>query len=58
MDTLVTLLVALIRLVPDLLGVLDPAHPVTKKVKEILPVRSESEKAFDELSRQEQLDKG
>ena len=47
---MIELLVALVKLFPELLDALNPEHPITKRVKDLLPQESESARVARELS--------
>lgn len=50
LDAIVSILVALVNVFPDLLDALKPNHPITKRVKDILPVKSKSREVADKLA--------
>jgi len=52
LDALVDILVALVKVFPDLLDALHPDHPITQRVKDLLPEESESARVARELSNQ------
>ncbi len=49
LDAIVTILVALIKIFPELLDALKPDHAITKRVVSILPVKSKSAEVADSL---------
>ncbi len=50
LDTIAAILAALVNVFPDLLDALKPNHPITKRVKDILPVKSKSQEVADKLA--------
>lgn len=46
---MLAILAALINIFPEILDMLNPAHPLTQRVKDLLPVKSASEEALEEL---------
>ncbi len=49
-DSIVAILVALVKIFPDLLDALKPDHAITKRVTAVLPSKSKSKEVAEKLA--------